>query len=66
MRVDNLAQAKAMIGQRLYWDEFGNRYVFIRSGILTEVFRRQLMFDESFDYKPLRDYRNLRTTYEPE
>lgn len=61
MKVDSIAKARPLIGQRLFWEEHSNRYIIERSGILTDVYRRQLEFDDQQDYQPLKHFKNLRT-----
>jgi hypothetical protein len=58
-----ISQAKANVGQRLYWDRTAHR-LDKGSGILTEVYRRQIEFDDNRDLMPLSHYTNLRTTKE--
>lgn len=64
MKIKTIEEAKKHIGERLYWDEESNRYIITRGAVLDDVYRRQLAFDDTQDYKPLRDYKNLRTTYD--
>jgi hypothetical protein len=50
---------KEMIGERLYWREISNRYDFLRSGVLTSVYRGRLEFNESHDYRSPSEFRYL-------
>lgn len=54
-------ELKGMIGKRFYWDDISNRYVIERTGVLDDVYRRQLSFDGRQDYRRISDYKNLRT-----
>ena len=59
IKIKSSMHAKEFMGKRFHWEEHSNRYIFKRSGILTQVHRGQLSFDDSHDYKPPRDFRNL-------
>jgi hypothetical protein len=61
MKIDRYTKLKTLIGQRLFWDDIGSRYVFERSGVVTSVFRRQVEFDDTQDYKSVSSLKNLRT-----
>jgi hypothetical protein len=61
MRITTAAEAKKHIRQRLYWDDISPRYNFLRSGILTDVFKTNLEFDEDQDFKSITSFTNLRT-----
>ena len=50
--------ARNHVGEKVYWDDVSARYIFLRSGILTGVFGRQVEVDG--DYKPMKDMTNLR------
>lgn len=43
--IQTTAQARKLIGQRVYWDDVSNRYVFLRSGIVEEVCGYQICID---------------------
>lgn len=60
MKMDT-ASLKSMIGQRLYWVSECNRWSFKRSGVLTDVYRNMLEFDNNQDYQPLSYFKNLTT-----
>lgn len=64
MRIGTISEARSHIGERLYWDDKGARYIFTRSGILDTPFNGQLAFDGNHDYYPISYYENLRTTYD--
>lgn len=55
MLINTPDEAKKLIGHRLYWvDE--------RSGVLTDVFNKQLCFGDSGDYRQIRDFKGLSST----
>jgi len=64
MKIKTAREAKEFIGERLYWEDVSPRYIFQRSGILTDVYRGKLDFDERFDYQGINSFSNLRTTQE--
>ena len=51
-------QCKAHIGKRLYWDDVSARYIFLRSGIVEEVFGRHMNCGGNI--YSIRDLKNLR------
>ncbi|AWH14571.1 hypothetical protein [Aeromonas phage 13AhydR10PP] len=53
-------EAKQFIGKKLFWDEASVRYVFLRCGILEEVYRGRLLFDGG-NHLPVSHFKNLRT-----
>jgi len=57
--IKTVADARACIGQKVYWDDAGSRYVFLRSGILEEVFRGNVRMGDG-DYKRIKDLPGLR------
>lgn len=61
IRITTATQAKGYIGQMLYWEDRGQRYVFQRCGILTSTFRGRLEFDDSQDYRLISEYTKLST-----
>lgn len=58
--VRTTAQARAHMGRRLYWDEVSSRYVFLRSGVVTDVTNGWVEFDGSQDPKRIRGIPGLR------
>lgn len=52
------ADARKCLNQIVYWDDVGNRYIFLRSGLLTEYFNRNVCVDG--DFKFMRDFPGLR------
>lgn len=60
MKVTTITEAKKFIGRKLFWDDVSNRYIITRSGILTDIYRKHLEFDDQQDYKVLSDFKNLR------
>lgn len=57
--IKTVADARKCIGQKLYWDDVGSRYIFLRNGILEEVFRGNVRLDCG-DYKRIKDLPGLR------
>jgi hypothetical protein len=60
MLVTSANQAKSLIGKRLYWSDECSRWSIDRSGILTGVYRNQICFDDSQDYKSIKCFNKLR------
>lgn len=52
------ADARKCIGQKVYWDDVSSRYIFLRHGILEEVFRGQVSIDG--DFRRIKDRPGLR------
>lgn len=58
--IKSAADARACIGQKLYWDDVSARYVFLRCGIVTEVSGRNLMINDEWQNRSsLRNLRNF-------
>ena len=60
MRITNVKEARAAIGQRVWWDDVGKRYIFVRSGTLTGVKDKNVEIDGDWKWRP--NLTNLRTT----
>lgn len=56
--VKTTSDAKACIGQRVYWDDISNRYVFLRSGVINSAKGRHIEIDG--DHRHRSNLRNLR------
>lgn len=54
-------EAKQHIGKRLYWLDKGPKYAMLRSGILTDVYKGQLEFDDTRDFQPIARFSELTT-----
>jgi hypothetical protein len=63
MRVNSIRQVKDLVGERLYWDDVGTRWIFIRSDIVVGTYRNHVEFENQAFYE-ISDLKNLRTTYE--
>ena len=50
--------ARDNVGEKVYWDEVSSRYVYLRSGILTDVIGRNVAVDGN--YKLMNDRLNFR------
>lgn len=59
-QITNVKEARAAIGTKVYWDDHGSRYVFLRAGIMEEVGGRNVCIDGNWHYRA--DLRSLRTT----
>ena len=57
--IKTTADAKKVIGQKLYWDDVSPRYIFLRDGVAEEVWKGHIRFGDG-DYKRIRDLPNLR------
>lgn len=44
--------ARACIGQRVYWDDHSARYVFLRSGVLTAAEGKSVEIDGDWKLRP--------------
>lgn len=62
MLINTPDEAKKLIGHRLYWVDECSRWRFERSGVLTDVFNKQLCFGDSGDYRQIRDFKGLSST----
>jgi hypothetical protein len=58
MYISDAKTARMNIGRRVYWDDRGQRYVFLRQGKLEAVTGREIVIDG--DYKTLRYLKGLR------
>lgn len=56
--IKTVADARACIGQIVYWDDVSSRYIFLRRGILDEVFKGQVSVDG--DFRRIKDRPGLR------
>lgn len=59
INIKSSMHARKYIGRKFHWEEHSNRYVFPRTGILTQVTRGKLSFNDSYDFKSPSDYTNL-------
>ncbi len=64
-RIQTIKQANDHIGKTLYWDDHGSKMTIVRFGVLSSIYRRQICFDGSEDYKSINDFSGLRTTQTP-
>jgi hypothetical protein len=64
LKITSVKEANKHVGKKLYWDDIGKSFAFIRSGTLDEIIRNQLSFNGSQDYQSFKLYSNLRTTEE--
>ena len=58
MYIKNAAEVRQCIGQKVYWDDVGSRYIFLRSGILDGYEKRNVFING--DYKIFSSYPGLR------
>lgn len=57
MKITNIKEARACIGKMVYWEDHGQRYVFLRCGVLQGVQGKNLKIDD--DWKWRTDLTNL-------
>lgn len=50
--IKTAAQARALIGKQVWWDDHSSRYVFLRTGIVTGVAGRNIEIDDSYRWMP--------------
>lgn len=55
------AEARAAIGQTVYWDDVSPRYVFLRQGVVQEVHAHNVMIDGDWKWLPNLKRNHLRT-----
>lgn len=59
-RITNVKEARAAIGKRVWWDDHGSRYVFLRSGMVTGAQGRNIEIDGAWHWRA--DLKSLRDT----
>lgn len=60
MRIKTAKEARAMIGKQVWWDDISARYVFLRTGIVTGQYGRNIEIDHSYYW--MADLAHLRDT----
>ena len=43
--IKNVKDARNNIGKKVYWNDVGSRYIFLRSGIIEEVSGKNILID---------------------
>jgi len=56
--ITSVGDARACKGQRVYWDDVGTRYIFLRDGILEDAEGANVLIDG--DWKHRSSLKNLR------
>ena len=60
--INSAADARKLIGKRVFWDDISVRYVFLRQGIVDDVSGKNICIDGNWEtrssLKNLRNYEN--------